>query len=197
MTDHDDRGSADPQAAQRAFEDLMGHLGLDAGHDPQLEGTAQRVTALWADLFSGLRAPEPAMSVFEAEDGGGGGEPVVIRDIPFYSMCAHHLLPFFGTFNVAYVPDLKVGGVGSFARVIRHYAMRPQVQERLVEQVADHLSRALSPKGLYVMSQARHLCMEMRGEKIKGGLVCAASTGVLKEGPMRAEVLGLLRGSGR
>ena len=188
----DSNGTAELDAAQQTFEGLMEHLGLDPEADPQLQGTSERVTALWRELFSGLKADPPRMSLFEHEGESGKGEPLVLAGLPFYSMCAHHFLPFFGTIDIAYVPGSRVGGVGSFSRIVRHYALRPQIQERLVQQIADHLSEALDPQGVFVRIQARHLCMEMRGEKVQGCLVSTAATGAMKEAARRAEVLELI-----
>ena len=181
--------------ARETFGHLMEHLGLDEASDPHLGRTPERVAALWAELFGGLREPTPEMSVFECEY--GSQEPVVIAGLPLYSMCAHHFLPFFGEVDIAYIPGARLGGVGSFSRVVAHFARRPQVQERLVEQVADHIERALEPKGVLVRVSARHLCMEMRGEKVNGRLVNTAARGILKDLQHRSEVFDLIKSAQR
>ncbi len=179
----------DLDAAQATFEELLERLKIDIESDEQLSNTPARVTKLWSELFGGLHEPVPTISRFPND---GQGEPVILRALPFYSMCAHHFLPFFGTFDIAYIPGDVIGGVGSFARVVRYFGQRPQVQERLVQQVADLIEEALSPAGLYVRSTARHLCMEMRGERVAAELVCTAARGVLRDGERRQEVLSLL-----
>lgn len=176
----------------QTFEALLTQLGLAPDSDEHLRDTPRRVIELWREILGQGTEEAPDVSRFSAPGGSADGEPVVIRALPFYAMCAHHLLPFFGTFDIVYVPNQWIGGVGSFARVIRHFAQRPQVQERLVQQVADHLQDALDPKGLLIRSAARHLCMEMRGEKIRGELISMASLGSLKSGPARDAAIALL-----
>lgn len=128
--------------------------------DEEMERTGERVTAFLRDWLPSDDAPE--ISLCAAQHGNG---PVAVRDIPFYSLCAHHLLPFWGTATVAYVPGVKLAGLGAIPRVVRHFARRPQLQERLADQIAEALYTALDPPGLVVFTRARHFCMEMRGDE--------------------------------
>ncbi len=139
--------------------------------DPELVDTPERVAALLRE-FAPTGALEP-MSTFPS----GGAGPIAIRDIPFHSLCAHHLLPFFGTATVAYAPSGVAAGFGSIARVVEHFARRPQVQERLAEQIADAIHVALAPRGVAVRLVARQLCMEMRGARAGGEAVVLATRG--------------------
>jgi GTP cyclohydrolase I len=143
-----------------AFRALMESLGLDLA-DPNLAGTDHRVARAYEEMLGGLRSAEPVLSTFP--NSRKYGEMVSVTDIPFYSICAHHFLPFFGSAHVAYVPGERLVGLSKLARVVDHYARRPQLQEDLTEQVAALLDERLSPSGLIVSVEARHLCMEMRG----------------------------------
>jgi GTP cyclohydrolase I len=143
-------------------------------------------------MFAGLRM-EPAKHlkrVFqESYD-----EIVLLRDVDFYSLCEHHLLPFHGRAHVAYLPSGRVVGLSKLARTVEAFARRPQVQERMTCQIADALMEHLEPKGAAVVIEAEHLCMKMRGiQKPNGLMVTSALRGVFKEDPSaRAEVLGLI-----
>ncbi len=170
------------------------------GEDPQRDGllrTPSRVAKMYAEVFAGLREdPEHHLEVqFEA----GHDEMVMVKDIPFYSMCEHHLLPFHGQAHVAYVPgeEGKITGLSKLARLVEAYARRPQVQERLTSQVADKLMQALDPRGALVVIEAEHLCMSMRGVQKPGSLtLTSAVRGLFLSDATRAEALQLL-GIGR
>lgn len=170
------------------------------GEDPQRDGllrTPARVAKMYAEVFAGLREdPEHHLEVqFEA----GHDEMVMVKDIPFYSMCEHHLLPFVGQAHVAYVPgeEGKITGLSKLARLVEAYARRPQVQERLTSQVADKLMQALDPRGALVVIEAEHLCMSMRGVQKPGSLtLTSAVRGLFLSDATRAEALQLL-GIGR
>ena len=170
------------------------------GEDPQRDGllrTPSRVAKMYAEVFAGLREdPEHHLEVqFEA----GHDEMVMVKDIPFYSMCEHHLLPFVGQAHVAYVPgeEGKITGLSKLARLVEAYARRPQVQERLTSQVADKLMQALDPRGALVVIEAEHLCMSMRGVQKPGSLtLTSAVRGLFLSDATRAEALQLL-GIGR
>ncbi len=170
------------------------------GEDPQRDGllrTPSRVAKMYAEVFAGLREdPEHHLEVqFEA----GHDEMVMVKDIPFYSMCEHHLLPFVGQAHVAYVPGEhgKITGLSKLARLVEAYARRPQVQERLTSQVADKLMQALDPRGALVVIEAEHLCMSMRGVQKPGSLtLTSAVRGLFLSDATRAEALQLL-GIGR
>lgn len=170
------------------------------GEDPQREGllrTPERVANMYAEVFAGLREdPEHHLEVqFEA----GHDEMVMVRDIAFYSMCEHHLLPFVGKAHVAYVPGEtgKITGLSKLARLVEAYARRPQLQERLTSQVADKLMDVLDPRGTLVVIEAEHHCMSMRGVQKPGSLtITSAVRGIFLSDATRAEALQLI-GMGR
>ena len=169
------------------------------GEDPDREGlrdTPARVARAADEIFGGLLVdPTDVLTVSFGED---HDELVMVREIPFYSMCEHHLVPFHGQAHVGYVPDHdgRVTGISKLARLVDACARRPGVQERLTTMIADDLEAALSPRGVIVVVEARHLCMEMRGVR-KPGAVTVTSTvrGLLREDARtRAEAMSLLRG---
>jgi GTP cyclohydrolase I len=172
---------------------------LAVGEDPDREGlreTPRRVARMYAEVFSGLH-DDPGRhltATFEANH----DELVLVRDIPLYSVCEHHLLPWVGKAHVAYIPgeDGRITGLSKLARLVEGYARRPQVQERLTSQVADTLAKVLEPRGVVVVVEAEHLCMSMRGVQKPGATtVTSAVRGHFLTSPAaRAEVLGFLRG---
>ncbi len=157
-----ERRQPDASAAQRAVADLLDALGYDLG-DEQLRDTPRRV----ADSLAELLTPEDFAPTTFPND-GGYDELVVVRDIPFRSLCAHHMLPFFGVAHVAYLPGDRIVGLSKLARVVGHFASDLQVQERLTTQVADWLTETLNPRGVGVLLEAEHLCMSLRGVKASG-----------------------------
>jgi GTP cyclohydrolase I len=167
------------------------------GEDPEREGlrdTPARIANLYAEIFSGL-GEDPV----EALSGGfeeGHQELVVLRDIPFYSTCEHHLLPFYGIAHIGYIPKGRVVGIGRLARVVEILAHRPQLQERLTTQVADTIVRGLKPQGVAVVVEATHLCMTMRGvKKPNARVITSAMRGIFHRSPAtRAEFMALIRG---
>ncbi len=163
-------------------------IGLDDSDDPHLAETPRRVTEMFESLFSGLRNEAPTPSTF-APPKSASDDPVVISAIPFKSMCAHHLLPFFGTIDVAYIPAQKMIGFGSIGRMVDHFARRPQVQERMIAQLVDHIDDTIAPEGLLLRLRARQLCMEMRGAQKSGELISIAARGSLTDGRRRSELL--------
>jgi len=140
-----------------------------------IKDTPQRVAEMYAELFSGLNADPKAELVVDF--GEGYEEMVILRDIPFYSMCEHHFLPFYGIAHVGYIPSPggRVVGVSKLARVVEICARRPQLQERMTRQIADAIFEALQPIGVAVVIQAEHLCMVMRGIKKPGTTVITSS----------------------
>lgn len=161
---------SDPEAVRRAMADLIRALGLSVADEPELAETPARVADLYAEIFSGLDPLEhPDFATFPSPS-TTGGDLVMVRDIPFHSLCVHHFVPFFGRAHVTYLPGERIVGISAAARLVDHYARRPQLQERLTAQIADHLERLIAPRGVAVIVEARHLCMEMRGIK-KSGLV--------------------------
>jgi GTP cyclohydrolase IA len=175
----------------RAVREIL----LAIGENPEREGlleTPERVAAAYTQLFSGL-AKDPSRHL----EGGFTEEArdlILIRDLPVASLCEHHLLPFAGKAHVGYVPNGRVAGFSELARVVEDYAKRPQLQERLTAQVADAVYGTLGASGAFVVIEAEHTCMSMRGAEVPGAVaVTAAARGVFEEDvARRAEVLALI-----
>ena len=170
---------------------------LAIGEDPARQGlqeTPQRVARMYRELFGGLH--EDASRHFQALFVEQYDEMVVLRDIPFHSMCEHHLLPFMGRAHVAYIPRGKLVGISKLARTVDAFAHRPQLQERLTNQIADLIMHQLNPKGVAVILEAQHTCMIIRGVKKPGSeLITSALRGLCLSNPAtRSEALNLLRG---
>ena len=171
------------------------------GEDPEREGlekTPERVARMYAECFAGMYGnPE---EYFEVTFDENHDEMVLVRDIPFYSMCEHHLAPFFGKAHIAYIPAKsgRICGISKLARLLDVYARRPQVQERLTSQVADTLMEQLEPQGVIVVIEAEHLCMSMRGVKKPGSkTTTSAVRGSFKRNQAtRSEALSLIFSSG-
>lgn len=183
----------DRQRIEAAVVEILQAIGEDPGREG-LRETPRRIAAMYAELFSGLhRDPGEYLRVgFEEEQ---HHEMVVLKDIPFYSLCEHHLLPFHGVAHVGYVPNGRVVGISKVARVVETLARRPQVQERLTSQIADLLMDALQAKGSAVVIEAERLCMTMRGVKKPGSvMVTSAMRGLFRDDARtRAEFLSLIR----
>jgi GTP cyclohydrolase I len=171
---------------------LMRELNLDL-EDPNFNETPQRVAKMYMEMFHGLReGSEPRITTFPNE--GDYHHMVIEREIPFYSMCAHHFVPFYGHAHIAYIPESKIVGLSKLPRILEFYAKRPQLQERLTEQVAEFLWSTLKPQGVMVVIEARHLCVEMRGVKKPGALTTtSALRGCFADRKVREEFLALLR----
>jgi GTP cyclohydrolase I len=168
------------------------------GEDPDRPGlvrTPKRVADMYADLFSGIGAPDPA-EMLTAIPGDHHREMVLIKDIDFYSICEHHLLPFHGLAHVAYIPSEHghIAGLSKLARVVRQVAARPQLQERITSEVADAIEASLRPTGALVLIEAEHLCMSMRGVRTPGAkTVTSAVRGLIQSNEAtRAEVFALI-----
>ena len=174
--------SSDRAAIERAIADLIRALGLDTTAEPELAKTPARVADLYAEIFSGLD-PASAPEIVSFPHAGGKDEIVIVRDLPFHSLCVHHFVPFFGHAHVAYLPGERIIGISGAARLLDYYAHRPQLQERLTVQIADHLERLLAPRGLAVVIEARHLCMEMRGVRKPGTVETRTVRGALASPP--------------
>jgi GTP cyclohydrolase I len=165
------------------------------GEDPEREGlreTPRRVADMYAEVFAGLHQdPEDVLRVGFEE---GHQEMVIVKDIPFYSMCEHHFLPFHGVAHVGYIPNGRVVGLSKLARALEILARRPQLQERLSSQLADAIMSALEPAGVGIVVKADHLCMTMRGIRKPGSLtVTSAMRGVFQRGAAtRAEFMSLI-----
>ncbi len=188
----------DQEKIREAVRLLLEGIGENAAREGLAE-TPDRIARMYEELFSGVGADakEPLSKVFSAEEGGGSGSGgmVVEKDIAFYSMCEHHLLPFYGRAAVAYIPDGRVVGLSKLARTVEVYARRLQIQERMTGQIADDIMKYLSPRGVMVVLEAEHLCMTMRGVKKPGSrTISIASRGVFEENPvLQGQVLEMLR----
>ena len=182
----------DKTRIENAFREIL----LAIGEDPEREGllnTPARVARMYEEIFAGLNTqPRELLNVTFSEN---HDELVLVRDIPFYSMCEHHFLPFYGMAHVAYIPKGgKVVGISKLARVTEAFARHPQLQERLTSQIADCLFEELQPYGVMVILQAEHMCMTMRGvEKPGSKTVTSAVRGIFETNDAtRAELLSLL-----
>ncbi len=171
------------------------------GEDPDREGladTPKRVASFYAEVFEGLhRDPGEVVDAFFGDE--HYQEIVMVREIPFYSMCEHHFVPFHGQAHVAYIPRGRVTGLSKLARLVDGFARRPQMQERLTAQVADSLTERLEPLGVMVVVEAEHLCMSLRGVRKPGATtVTSAVRGIMETQPAtRAEAMSLLFGTSR
>ena len=184
----------DKAKIERAVRDILEAIGEDPDREGLLE-TPKRVANMYEEVFSGLS--EDAHDHLKLFNEKGNDELVVVRDIPLYSMCEHHLLPFVGKAHIAYIPsDGRIIGLSKLARIVNVYAKRPQVQERLTTQIADFLYDELQAKSVAVLIQAEHLCMTMRGVRAAGAVTqTSALRGTArKDARTRAEVMSLLSG---
>jgi GTP cyclohydrolase I len=182
----------DAVAVEENLHGLIRSLGEDADREG-LVGTPERMTRMYRELFEGLFLdPEEVLSVGFEE---GHDEMVILREIPFYSMCEHHFLPFHGQAHVGYLPDGRIVGLSKLARAVEIFAKRPQVQERLTTQIAECIERVLGARGVGVVIEAEHLCMTARGVKKPGSrMVTSAMRGLFRQDPQsRAEFLQLIR----
>jgi GTP cyclohydrolase IA len=180
---------------ERAVREILEAIGEDPGRDGLLD-TPARVARMYEEICSGLREDPSThlFKVFEADH----DEMVMVRDIPLYSLCEHHLVPFIGKAHVAYIPNTqgRITGLSKVARLVDGFARRPQVQERLTQQIAGALARTLEPRGVLVVIEAEHLCMSMRGIKKAGtSTVTSAVHGVFRDNPAsRMEAMQFITG---
>jgi len=186
------RTAPDLDLVAKHFRLAFEALGLDLT-DPNLAGTDRRVARAYREMFAGLFAPEaPELRTFPNTE--GYSEMIAVTGIPFHSLCAHHLLPFFGTAHVGYLPRQRIVGLSKLARVVDFYARRPQIQERLTEQVIGLVQERLRPAGAMVVLEARHFCMEMRGvAKAGASTTTSATRGRFSDAALRQEFLARLR----
>lgn len=191
------KGFIDRERIEKAVLDII----VAIGEDPNREGlrdTPRRIAEMYAELFEGLHQdPLEVLTVgFEEEE---HQEMVILRDIPFYSMCEHHFLPFHGVAHIGYIPEKRIVGISKLARVVEILARRPQLQERLTGQIADVIMEGLQPKGVGVIIEAEHLCMTARGIKKPGSIVVtSANRGIFRSKlATRQEFLSLIRNSRR
>lgn len=182
---------------EKAVLEIIEALGENSDREG-LRETPQRVARFYSEVFSGIHAePGDVVDAFFGDE--HYQEIVMVKDIPFYSMCEHHFVPFHGKAHVAYMPNGSVTGLSKLARLVEAYAKRPQMQERLTAQVADALDDRLQPLGVLVVVEAEHLCMSMRGVKKAGAqTVTSAVRGIMQSNSAtRAEAMSLLFGTNR
>lgn len=196
MNDISNFHPVDQPRIERAVREILSAVGEDPDREGLLE-TPARVARMYAEMFSGLHAnPRVHLKKVFTEN---YDELVLVKDITFCSMCEHHLLPFTGIAHVGYLPNGKVVGLSKLARVVEDLARRPQVQERMTEEIADLMEAELNAQGVAVVLEASHSCMTIRGIR-KPGSVCMTSAmrGVFRENlSSRAEILGLIAGHGK
>ncbi|MGF9664156.1 GTP cyclohydrolase I FolE [Arthrobacter crystallopoietes] len=201
MTEYDDvvaeleiDATIDLQRIEKAVREIL----IAVGEDPDREGlldTPKRVARSYAEIFAGLHQDPSDLlaTTFDLDH----EEMVLVKDIPFYSTCEHHLVPFHGSAHIGYIPshDGKVTGLSKLARLVEIYARRPQVQERLTTQIVEALVEHLEPKGAIVVIECEHMCMSMRGVRKPGArTVTSAVRGQLREQATRAEAMSLIIG---
>lgn len=182
----------DKERIEKAVREIL----IAVGENPDREGlleTPKRVANMYEEIFAGLTEdPKQHIKLFDEQS---NDEMVIVRDIPFSSMCEHHLLPFVGKAHIGYIPsNNKIIGLSKLARIVDNFAKKPQVQERLTSDIADFLNENLEPKGVAVIIEAEHMCMNMRGARAAGSQTqTSALRGVMRSDPRtRAEILSLL-----
>lgn len=169
---------------------LVRELIIELGEDPTregLRGTPERIADMYEEIFSGYDS-DSELSIQFSED----SDAVVVRDIGFYSMCEHHILPFFGKISIAYLPNGRVFGVSKLVRLVEKHAKRLQIQERMTKNIADELY-SQGVKGVVVMSDAEHLCMKMRGVRNDATMTSTAYRGVYERKENREDVVAMIR----
>ncbi|MDO5726544.1 MAG: GTP cyclohydrolase I FolE [Bowdeniella nasicola] len=185
-------GRYNAEGVRQAVYDLLVAIGEDPTRDG-LRDTPERMSRAYAEIFAGLTY-DPAEELDRVFD-IGHEEMILVKDIPLYSMCEHHLLPFHGVAHIGYIPnaDGRVTGLSKLARLVEGHARRPQVQERLTSHVADSLVSRLQPQGVIVVVEAEHLCMSMRGVRKPGArTITSAVRGRMRNAATRAEAMSLI-----
>ncbi|HVP04546.1 MAG TPA: GTP cyclohydrolase I FolE [Dehalococcoidia bacterium] len=183
----------DQERIAAAVREIIAAIGEDASREGLVD-TPERIARMYAELFSGVHL-DPA-DVLRQGFQEQHKEMVILKDIPFYSLCEHHFLPFHGAAHVGYVPEGRIVGVSKLARVVDILARRPQMQERLTSQVADAIMDGLQPDGVAVVIEAEHLCLTMRGAQKPGArmITSAIRGGFRRRGVTRSEFLSLVQG---
>jgi GTP cyclohydrolase I len=193
--EYSQRARVDEARIQRAVREILAAIGEDPDREGLLD-TPARVARAYGELFAGMRQDAGVHLARQFDQEHAGDDVVMLRSIPFSSMCEHHLLPFTGRAHVAYLPDHgKVTGLSKLARTVDVFARRPQLQERLTGQIADALVEHLDPRGVAVMIEAEHSCLRLRGAcKDEAEMVTTAFRGALAhDRELRTEVLGMMR----
>jgi len=177
---------------KKKIEKLLRQLLIEIGENPDREGligTPARMAEMYEEIFSGYKInSELDISFTEAADA------IIAKDIQFYSMCEHHMLPFFGRIHIAYVPAGKVFGISKLVRLVEKYARRMQIQERLTKEIADEIMRR-GVKGVLVIAEGEHLCMKMRGVRNGSLILTVANRGIMEQKEIREHVLALIHTS--
>lgn len=180
---------------KKSFQDILENLDKEKKYinEEVFKNTPQRIEDFYKEFFSGMYVNpyEFLQNTFDVPN----NDLIIERNINFYSMCEHHFLPFFGKISIAYVPNGKIVGFGDIVKVIEAYAKRPQLQERMTDEIAETIYKALNCKGVYILIEAEHTCMTMRGVKKPGAKIITTGTkGIFAEDTMkRMEVLTLLK----
>ena len=175
---------------QERVKKLVRELIIEIGEDPTREGlkdTPERIGQMYREIFGGYES-DSELSVQFSED----SDTVVARDIQFYSMCEHHMLPFFGKFHIAYSPNGRVFGISKLVRLVEKYSKRLQIQERLTKNIADELF-AQGVKGVVVVADAEHLCMRMRGVRNDATLTSSAYRGIFENKEEKESIMAMIR----
>lgn len=184
----------DKNKIEKAVRNILLAIGEDVNREGLVD-TPNRVAKMYAEIFSGIYDnPQKHLKIFNEPE--QNNELVMVKDIPLYSICEHHLLPFVGTASIAYIPQKgKIIGLSKFARIVDCFAKRPQVQERLTSQIADFIFDGVDPYGVAVVIEAEHLCMTMRGIKASGSRTqTSALRGIMRtDAKSRSEVMALLK----
>ncbi len=183
----------DQERIARAVREIIAAVGEDPAREG-LQETPRRIAEMYAELFSGLHQDPRAVLAKGFDE--SHKEMVILKNVPFYSLCEHHFLPFHGQAHVGYVPEGRIVGVSKIARAIDILARRPQMQERLTSQIADAIMEGLSPDGVAVVIEAEHLCMTMRGVQKPGAVMVTSAIrgGFRRRGVTRSEFLALVQG---
>ena len=179
------------QEIQSRIYDILGFIGEDAGREG-LQQTPRRVAKAMTDLTRGY-AEDPIQILNSAKFKEDYSQMVIVKDINFYSLCEHHLLPFYGKVHVAYIPNGYITGLSKIARVVDCYSHRLQVQERMTLQIREAIQKALQPMGVMVVVEAQHMCMQMRGVEKQGSITTTSDfTGAFNQAKTRDEFLKLI-----
>ncbi len=183
----------DTQILESAIRDIIIHIG-DNPDNEHCRDTPKRVVKSWAELYGGYHK-DPVAALGTTFSADNYDQMVVLKDIELYSICSHHMIPFYGKAHIAYIPKHKVVGLSKLARVTEIFARRLQVQERLTAQIADTIQEVLDPQGVGVMIEARHMCMCARGVgKQNSSMVTSALRGVFTRADVKSEFIELVRG---
>jgi GTP cyclohydrolase IA len=177
---------------KKKIEKLLRQLLIELGENPDREGligTPNRMAEMYEEIFGGYRMNARLDVSFSEES-----DAIIAKDIQFYSMCEHHMLPFYGKINIAYIPSGKVFGISKLARLVEKYSRRLQIQERLTKEIADEIMR-MGVKGVIIVAEGEHLCMKMRGVRNNSLIITLAHRGILQQKEFREPVLALIYSS--